>query len=228
MSPNRKQINLYQAEFRPPRIVLPTRSLLLGVAAFTAGLLGLHAWDSWKLGLYQQEAQRMSERAERVERQLEQAARGGRQADPHVVAEAEALEARVHALQFAQEAMAGGELGSETGYAAQFLALSRATVPGAWLTRIEISNRGRAMNLEGRVLHGEDPARLIAALGRQPLFMGLSYAALNVQPPKDEETPGDAQAKPAQARGFLEFSLSAHVPGAKAADMAGKADGGGT
>lgn len=210
----RKQINLYQAAFHPPQIILPTQSLLLGVAVFTACLLGLHAWDSWKFSQYRQEANRLTAQAERMVRQLDLTARPGRPADPQVEAEASALEARVRALQLAQEAIASGVLGNTTGYSAQFVGLSKATVPGAWLTRIEVSGQGREMNLAGRALQGEDPARLIAALGRQPLFMGLSYAALEVHPPADVEKPGqaDGDSKPAKGMDFLEFSLSARLP----------------
>jgi hypothetical protein len=213
----RKQINLYQATFRPPQIVLPTQSLLLGVAVFAAGLLLLHAWDSWKFSLYRQDVDRMTAQSERMVQQLEQTARSGPQADPQVETEASALEARVRALQRAQEAIASGALGSASGYSAQFLGLSKATVPGAWLTRIEVSGQGREMNLEGRALQGEDPARLIAALGHQPLFVGLSYAALDVHPP-EEEKPGqaDGNGKTGKDMDFLEFFLSAHLPEGKA------------
>ena len=214
----RKQINLYQAAFRPPQTVLPTQSLLLGVAAFAVGLLLLHAWGSWKFSHYRQEADKLTAQAERIEHQLEQIARAGRQADPQVVAEAGILEAQVRALQLAQETVASGALGSETGYSAQFLGLSRATVPGAWLTRIEISGQGREMNLEGRALQGEDPARLIAALSRQPLFMGLSYAALEVHPAEEGEKSdqADGRGPPAKGTDFLAFSLSAHLAEGKA------------
>lgn len=218
----RKQINLYLAEFRPVRIFLPAQSLLLGVAVFAAGLLLLYAWGSWSLRAYRQEADQVTAQAERIEHQLAQAAGQPRQADPQVVTEAEALEARTLALGQAQAAIAGGALGSEVGYAAQFLALSRATVPGAWLTRVEISGNGREMNLAGGALKGEDPARLIAALGSQTLFTGLSYAGLDVRPaePPPREK-GQEKAPPAQPS-YLEFSLSARLAPKDGADAVPK------
>jgi hypothetical protein len=214
---SRKQINLYQAEFRPPQIVLPTRSLLLGVAMFAAGLLLLQAWDSWQFRRYRQEADRMSAAAERIERRLAEVAPVTHPADAKVVAEAEVLEARIRALQLAEDAVASGALGSEAGYAAQFLALSRATVPGAWLTHVAITGNGQVMDLQGRALQGGAPARLIAALGRQPLFRGLSYAALDVHPPETKEGAGPGPVAPPN---FLEFSLSAQPNGTNAAAAA--------
>lgn len=211
----RKQINLYQAEFRPPQILLPTQSLLLGVVVFTVGLLLLYVWDSWKLVQYRQETQRMEDQANRMAQLLETAP-PDHQVDPRVEAEAIALEGRVRALQLAQEAIASGALGNPAGYSAQFLGLSRTTVPGVWLTRIEVTGQGREINLAGRTLQGEGPARLIAALASQPQFVGLSYAAMDVHPPT-EGKPGQADGndEPAKRLDFLEFSMSARLPESK-------------
>lgn len=207
----RGQINLYQAEFRPARVALPTRQVLLAAAVFAAGLGLLHAWDRWQFREYQRQAEHITRQAEQMEGQLQQLARDIHAADPRVVAEAEALEARARALQAAQAALAGGVLGSEHGYAPQFLALSRATTPGAWLTRVELDAGGREMSLAGGALDGEAPARLIAALGRQPQFTGLSYAALEVSPAADPA--GDAAPR---TPAHLEFSLLARLPQAAA------------
>jgi hypothetical protein len=209
----RKQINLYQAEFRPVRPVLSTQSLLLGAAAFAAGLAALHAWDRWELHRLRTEADLVVQRAEGLEQKLAQSATPPRQADPAVLAEIASLEARVKALQRAQELVTSGALGSDAGYAARFIALTQAKVPGAWLTRIEVTQGGKVMNLEGRALKGEDAARLIHALGRQPTLSGLAYAKLNVQPAKAEEKAADKTTPAATDKdpGYLEFSLSAEV-----------------
>lgn len=207
MTAARKHINLYQTEFRPVRVPLPTRSLASGVALFALGLVLLHAWDRWQLNAYRQQAERITRQADQIEQQLRVAVQPPQAADPQVITEAQTLEARIRALQIAQGAVGEGTLGSETGYSARFLALSRAAVPGAWLTRVELNDGGRTMNLEGRALKGDAPAQLIAALGRQPLFAGLSYAGLDVHPP----TAPDQGAKPAAAPGYLEFTLSARL-----------------
>lgn len=225
---SRKQINLYQEAFRPARVALPAQSLFLGVAAFALGLVALSAWDAWRVAQLRGETDGVVARADAVARQVERAAQAGAQADPAVVAEAAELEARVRALQAAEAAVASGVLGSETGYSAQFRALARARVPGAWLTGVEIANqganqgagRGLEMNLRGRALDGEAPARLIAGLRREPLFHGLTYAALTVRPPAapgqggaQTGTPGTpAEAKDATPPRFLEFSLDARLP----------------
>ena len=217
-----KQINLYQSEFRPPKVILPARALVFSGVVFLAGLLALYAWESWQLRQLKQQVAQVVQRTDTVTRQVQANAPGARQADPKLAVEAQTLEARVRALQLAQDAIASGALGSETGYSAQFRALARAvgnqTSPGAWLTGVTISDSGHAMDLQGRALTGADSARLIANLRREPLFVGLSFAGLDVHAPKsDDATEEIAPARvavPAKQRAaprFLEFSLNARL-----------------
>jgi hypothetical protein len=201
-----KQINLYQSEFRPPKILLPARAMAISGAVFLAGLLALYAWDNWQLRLLKSQVGQVVQRAESVTRQVAANAPGARQADPNVALEAQTMEARMHALQQAQDAIANGELGSEHGYAAQFRALARTTSPGAWLTGVTLSDSGHAMDLRGRALTGADAAALIANLRREALFAGLSFAGLDVHPPKPE---GAAEASSPPR--FLEFALIARL-----------------
>lgn len=220
-----KQINLYQSEFRPPKVVLPARALALSGGVFLLGLFALYAWDGWQLRQLQVQVDQAVQRADAVTRQVQAGALGVRAADPAVAAEAQALEARVRALQRAQDAIASGELGAETGYSAQFRALARTGAAGAWLTGVTISDRGRAMDLQGRALTGADSARLISNLRREPLFVGLSFAGLEVGAPEvDAATAEEAASARAQAPHFLAFSLSARLaePAASGPAVAGQ------
>ncbi|OYY95306.1 MAG: hypothetical protein B7Y41_02025 [Hydrogenophilales bacterium 28-61-23] len=206
-----KQINLYQAEFRPARVVLPARALLLSSVVFLIGLIGLYVWQGWQLKRLRGDVAQVVERADAVSRQVRANAPSADRADANLAAELHLLETRVRGLQLAQEAIASGELGSESGYSAQFRALSRAAgsppSPGAWLTGVTISESGRALDLRGRALTGADSARLIASLRREPLFVGLSFASLNVHAPEPDAEAAEGKAlKPAR---FLEFSLNA-------------------
>lgn len=207
-----KHINLYQAAFHPPKPFLPARKLLSGGALFLFGLLAVYAWDALRLAQLRQEVGQLAQRADHLEAQVN-AGNVTARVDPNLLVEAQNLEVRLRNLQLAQEALAAGALGSTAGYSAQFRALARARVPGAWLTRVEIAERGHELNLRGRALTGEDSAGLIASLRREPLFVGLSFAGMTLDPPEDKSksggsTPIAGGAPPAPPR-FLEFTLSA-------------------
>jgi Tfp pilus assembly protein PilN len=219
-----KQINLYQAEFRQPRVLLPARKLLLSAAVFVAGLLLLYGLGEWQLRQLRHQVAQVVNRAEEVTRQVQASAPGVRQTDPAIAQQAQTLEARAHALQLAQEAIASGGIGSESGYSAQFHALARAvgnpSRSGAWLTGVTLSDNGRSLDLRGRALNGGSAARLIANLRREPLFVGLSFAELVMGPPQlnadqDATRPfGQAAKQPdvsPDAPRSLAFSLNARA-----------------
>jgi hypothetical protein len=200
-----KHLNLYQIAFHPPKVILPARRLLVAAVVFLCGLLALYGVEAWRLGRLRGEVEQLLAQADHLEARA-QATSAATSADPKVEAEASGLEARLRNLQLAQAALAAGGLGSETGYSAQFVALAHAHVAGAWLTRVEIADRGQSLSLAGRALTGEDAARLIAALRREPQFAGLSFAGMKLAPPL--EKPSETEAPPPR---YLEFSLDAHA-----------------
>ena len=185
------QINLYQAAFRPVRVVLPVRRLLAGSAVFLCALLLFYAWEAWRLTQLRREATQLTGQALKLETRAHAGA-VPRQADPGVLRLAESTEARLRNLQRALDALASGALGSDVGYSRQFRALARSRVEGAWLTRVEIGAAGHEMNLRGGALSGEASARLIASLRAEPLFVGLSFAALTLGPPAEKEVEKEA------------------------------------
>jgi Tfp pilus assembly protein PilN len=219
-----KQINLYQAEFRPPKILLPARALVLSGVVFWAGLLALYGWQSWQLKQVQTQVDAVVKRADAMTRQVAASQPGARTPNLNLVQEAQTLETRVRALQLAQDAIANGELGSETGFSAQFRALARTTAPGAWLTGVTILDAGRGLTLQGRALTSADAARLIANLRQQALFVGLSFAGLEVRPPESPAASARTPNKPAEqtnaAPRFLVFSLNARLSEAVAVSAA--------
>jgi Tfp pilus assembly protein PilN len=206
-----KQINLYQAEFRPPRVLLPARSLALSGVVFLLGLLALFGWENLKLKQLQAQVSQVEQRANAVTQQIETSVVGAPGRDAALIREAQSLEERVRVLKRAQDAVASGELGSETGYSAYFLALSRTVrTKGAWLTGVTVAESGRALSLQGRALSGADAARLVADLRRDPVFVGLSFSGLTVAPPETNPKRGDEPAEQAaETPRFLIFTLSA-------------------
>ncbi len=212
-----KRINLYQAEFRPPRIALPARSIGIAGIAFLAGLIALYVWGNWQLAQLKGQVSQIVQRADAVTRQLAASAPENSANLDQTSSEAASLETRARLLQQAEEAISSGALGSETGYTAQFRALSRAlgntASGGAWLTRVTFHTGGHGMDLQGRALTGDAAAHLIGNLRREPLFVGLSFAGLKIGPPATE--PGQGEPHPASnvvaAPRFLEFSLHARA-----------------
>lgn len=211
-----QQINLYQAEFRPNQVLLPTTMLLRGLALWVVGLAVVYAYDAWQLNQTHGDLAGVEQRVLRLESQLTemQSRLAGQGADEALVKQAEAVEARLHALSLAHEAIQQGALGSEQGYAEHFRALGRAIVPDVWLTGIRLQGREPALSLDGRTLEGDGPARFVQGLRREPYFRGLNFAALVIERPATQPGPVEAQATPGKDAGmprYLEFSLRASL-----------------
>jgi MSHA biogenesis protein MshI len=222
-----KQINLYQAEFRPTKVVMPARLLLSSVALFLLILFALYGWGHWQLKNLQVEVVQAEQNANAATSQLAASLGKMHKIDPNLATETQSLEARVRTLQLAQDAISKGELGSDTGYSVYFRALANIVHSGAWLTKVTISDRGRAMDLQGRVLTGADSARLIANLRNAPLFVGLSFSGLVVGSPNSAVSTPAASTLAARASDlaqadarFLTFSLKARLPEASAEQAA--------
>lgn len=208
-----RHINLYQDEFRPPAVALPAGLILRLCGLFLLGLLLVHGWQQWRLSVLRTETDTVKAQARQMDSRAQTVRTAAKPADPRVLSEAEAWERRLAALHKAQQALEEGAAGREAGFSGPFRALAQATVSGAWLLRVDMAGARREMSLHGRALTGEDAARLVASLKRQPQFTGLRFAALELETPKDasREHAGSKQAG-APVPPPLEFDLRATLP----------------
>jgi len=86
--------------------------------------------------------------------------------------------------------LSSGALGRAGSFTEHLRALGRATVDGVWLTAIKVNHSTATLTLEGKALDASRVPGLIDALGRQPLFAGTQFTAIEV---KAEDT--DAASK---------------------------------
>lgn len=195
-----QHINLYHAEFRPPKNPLPARYLLALIGLTALVMLLLYGFDNWRLAAKRGQLAAQETRAGRLETQLNELAGqvAGRHADPALAAELADVEARLQALNLAEQALNSGALGAREGYSGHFAALSRVQAAGVWLVGVHLRGAPVAMSLTGRALDSDGAARYLGALRREPYFAGLSFAGLEI---KSEAAPGDS----------LEFHLSSQA-----------------
>lgn len=201
-----RHINLYQAEFRPARVVFPAGRMLAGLGLLLLGLLALHGWGVWQNRELAAQVAQVSRQTEALEARLAGLGRAQEQRlpDAALAADIQRLETRLAALARVEQAIRSGAVGSPRGWSAQFEALARVGVPGLWLTGVHLEGSAPNLTLRGRSLEGDAPARYIALLRREPQFVGLEFSALQIAEPKSDAT-GAVGAQPAR---HLEFTLS--------------------
>jgi hypothetical protein len=92
-----------------------------------------------------------------------------------------------------------GVLARPAGYSEYLLAFARQTVPGLWLTRIQIAEAGGDLTVSGRALQADLVPVLIGRLKQETVLRGRPLEALAI-------TRSSAGAAP--ARSIVEFTVS--------------------
>jgi hypothetical protein len=184
-----QHINLYHAEFRPPKNPLPARYIFAALGAMLLLMGLLHGLARWDLAAGEAQLASLAGRASQMEAQAAglQSQVAERRENPALVAEIADFDARTRSLDQIERVITGGELGSTSGFAGHFRALSRVQASGAWLTGATLDGSPVAMSLNGRALAGDAPARYLSALRREPGFAGMTFAGLVIREPDRTE-----------------------------------------
>ena len=124
------------------------------------------------------------------------------------------LEAELKLAEESIEALKGGAIGSQQGFAEYLRAFSRQSVGGLWLTGFSIGGRGE-LELRGRALSPDLLPSYIQRLNREQVLAGRQIARLEInRPPPEPVADKDKGAdKAARAPRFLNFSLATETAG---------------
>jgi len=124
------------------------------------------------------------------------------------------LETEFRAAGEAIEALKGGALGSQQGFAEYLRAFSRQSIGGLWLTEFSIGGRGE-LELRGRALNPDLLPNYIQRLNRERVLAGRNIARfeINRPPPEPVADKDKGAGKAARAPRFVEFSLATETAG---------------
>ncbi len=177
-----KQINLLPAPPRRPWLSAPAAALSLLACSLLPG------WQAW-------DGQRQIEAAQRLagDRERELAAQqqlllalqkklGDSEATHDIGARIAALEPQTRVSKDLLERLKAGELGSLDGYGAQLAEFAALPQRGVWVTRVTISNAGRALRVEGRALRKEQILPYAAVLNAAMEKYGIVLTHVEVAP----------------------------------------------
>lgn len=177
-----RQINLLPQP--PKRALLSATNAAVAMLAWCA-TLGLLAWS----GSRDIDAARVA--AERnaldlkSQQQLLQALQKklGDAGNPHnLAAQIAALEPQTRVSKDLLERLKNGELGSLDGYGEQLTEFARVPQRGVWVTRVTVSDAGRALRVEGRALKKEQILPYASTLNAAMAKYGISLKDLEVAP----------------------------------------------
>lgn len=206
-----QQINLFNPAFRKQRKDFSAATMLQLLGVLVAAAIAFNAFQAYQNRALQRVAVESDglltasrDQLARLSREL--AARGGdRSVDEELARAEERLQARRGLLGQVRTG-AGGNAQGFSGYLA---ALARRTMPGVWLTGIEMG-KSNDLVLRGRVLQSDLVPVYIKSLNVEEPFAGRSLNELRLT--ARNETAALAQPAPAQAgqgpQSFVEFFMS--------------------
>jgi hypothetical protein len=132
--------------------------------------------------------------------------------EAQVDAEIGKLEVELKRANESIEALKGGAIGSQQGFAEYLRAFSRQSIGGLWLTGFSIDGRGE-LEIRGRALSPDLLPSYIQRLNRERVLAGRNIARLEMIRPKPEAVADKDKA--ARTPRFLEFSLATETAGAE-------------
>lgn len=211
-----QNINLFSSAFRKPRQLLTLAVVAQCLGITLAALFGYHYY-------LQQQVSGLAAEMAVTEKLL--STQGGfvdklkdKSVPPVTEAQLDAeigqLEAELKLAEESIEALKGGAIGSQQGFAEYLRAFSRQSVGGLWLTGFSIGGRGE-LELRGRALSPDLLPSYIQRLNREQVLAGRQIARLEInRPPPEPVADKDKGAdKAARAPRFLNFSLATETAG---------------
>lgn len=203
-----QQINLFNPAFEKQKHHFSARSMLCSLGVIVLVAMGLNWYGQQRIGALEQQVALSKAALEvREARRTQVAAQfAPRVKDPLIAQALVQAEAERQALHEAEGFLASGEIGTTQGYAEYFRAFARSRVDGLWLTGVNVVGAGKQISLQGKVAQPALVPKYIAALGKERILNGKSFAALEIgqQPATAPSAPVAAVAAPAP---FLEFNL---------------------
>jgi hypothetical protein len=214
-----QNINLFSPAFRKQDVVFSLKAL---VACFVITLLTLLAFQAY----LQEEVNGLAEELRSAEAVLKtqrgysdklKGESAARKRDSQLDAEVARLEGELRHARESMDALGGGAIGTQQGFAEYMRAFSRQSLSGLWLTGLTIGGTGE-IEIRGRVLTPELVPSYIQRLNREKVLAGRTFARLEMGQPKVEPEKAKAPEKDkdkdkaaraaARSPRFLEFSLA--------------------
>jgi len=173
----KQDVNLLQPMFRKQRAVFSAR-ITLAIGVLVVGLLVLvYMLAAWRGSMLDSDRVRLESERDAVTQRLNGVAKQfqGHGKSPKLDTELAALRLERDRKRQQLDALSRKELGTTGGFSSYFIGLARSRVGGLWLTRVELSESGQEMQLQGVTLSEELIPRYLHQLGIEDVFAGTQF-----------------------------------------------------
>jgi hypothetical protein len=209
-----QQINLFNPAFRRRESHFSAATMVTALVAMAAGCTAIYFVQKYQNGVLERSLAQTNRQLEQRREQMvslskELSARGS---DKGIAEQLTRAEQRLEGRRALLEEVRSGAGGSTAGFSPYLAALARRTMPGVWLTGVEVG-KSNELVLKGRVLQSELMPVYIGLLKQEEPFAGRSVSELRLtarsEAPQGVQPPSAAPDEMAQGpRSFVEFFMS--------------------
>lgn len=204
-----QQINLFNPIFKQQKKYLSAVTMAQALGMILAGALLVGAYTGYRLSALKSEAAGARARLNEAQGRLAKtsAEYAPRQKDKALETQVKDVEAELATLQKVSDILQRRDFGNKKGYADYFRAFARQTVPGIWLTGLNIHGAGAEIGLQGRALTPELIPAYIGKLKNETVLQGKSFSMLEMHLRQQRTANQEGAAAQEAAVRYIEFSL---------------------
>lgn len=184
-----QQVNLYQTQFKPKKIILPAKHMLLIALLpilifvitsiyFSSKQQLLETLVNTKQQQLQLDQQHLSVLKQRLNSYKE---------DPKLVAVLNSTRKQLQKTQTLLNHLASQESGNQYGFSAMLTALSKQHIDDLWLTQFSLLNGGQFIALQGTAYKPQLIPEYIDNLAKSEQFQGKNFSVFQLQQPADSD-----------------------------------------
>jgi hypothetical protein len=187
-----QQINLFNPQFLAKERYFSAVTMTQAIGLLVVGIVIFYGFAFWQdRNLVRQS----SESARAYEQQKQQFAKVTAELSPEkreaqLDQDLKSVEAAIALRQTLLRELGTGTLAKPAGYSEYLLAFARQTVPGLWLTGIQVAEGGGQLTMSGRALQADLVPVLIGRLKQESVLRGRPLEALAITRSSAGKDPG--------------------------------------
>ena len=203
-----QQINLFNPIFRKQKKYFSSVAMAQALGIICLGCLLLIADATWRMRAMRAQSAATDALLATTQQRLTDARVQfpPRAKSATMAAEIKAAQEELAMLQNAEATIRRGGFGDSAGFSGYFRAFARQSVPGLWLTDLDISGGGARIGVSGNTLQADLVPQFMRRLGQEPVMKGKAFSSLDIGAPA--VVPGVPGSAPAPGTPpYLRFSL---------------------
>ena len=174
-----QQINLYQAQFKPKKVVLPPRQMLLILLLVLIILSVMGLYSAKRNSTFKQI---ISQQQQHTIQQIDHITES-----PLLNAELEKLHQQQNEKTKLLDYLTHQDFGNQQGFSETLHSLSKQQISNVWLTEFLLLNGGQSITLQGKSLQSSQIPLYIDSLAESDHFHGEKFSVFQLQQPKDNK-----------------------------------------